>query len=156
MHDFLPSEFMCKNLTFEKPNIKRLKYSLPYLSYGAKMIPGMGKVSPKQMERLMRRMGMQVKEIPQVREVIIKTAETNWIFKAPQVTILHTPSGDIYQLSGAKPQIVEKEEEGEEEVKEEDIKLVMEQAKVSEEKAREALKANKGDIAKAIINLSNP
>jgi nascent polypeptide-associated complex subunit alpha len=120
------------------------------------MIPGMGKINPKQMERLMRRMGMQVKEIPQVQEVVIKTAKSNWVFKAPQVTILHTPSGDIYQLSSAEPQIIQKEEEKEEEPKEEDIKLVMEQAKVSEEKAREALKASKGDIAKAIINLSNP
>jgi nascent polypeptide-associated complex subunit alpha len=120
------------------------------------MIPGMGKVNPKQMERMMRRMGMQIKEIPQVQEVIIKTAKSDWVFKGAKVTILHTPQGDTYQLSGAKPQIVQKEEEKKEEQRDEDVGLIMEQAKVSEEKAREALKASNGNIAEAIMKLSNP
>ena len=38
-------------------------------------------------------------------------------------------------------------------ISEEDIKTVMEQAKVTKEKAESALKENKGDLAAAIISL---
>lgn len=54
-----------------------------------------------------------------------------------------------YQING-NPRF----EEGEVEIPQEDITLVSEQAQVGKDEAKEALKASGGDIAEAIIKLS--
>ena len=84
-----------------------------------KMIPGSGKINPKQMEKMMRKMGMKVSELQDVIKVVIEREESSIIFDNPRITILHTPQGDNYEISG-ESRVVEKEEKEQDEIGEED------------------------------------
>ena len=109
------------------------------------MIPGM---NPKMMEKAMKKMGIKQETI-EASEVIIKCADKDLIIKNPNVSKVNAMGQDTYQIVGD----VEEVEVGVGDIKEEDVKTVAEQAKVSEEKAKEALIRNKGDIAKSIMDL---
>lgn len=115
------------------------------------MIPGMGgKINPRQMNQMMRRLGINVKEIENVEKVIIQTDTKKYIFENASVTIMDAQGQKTYQITG-KPQIVEKKEE----IPKADIELVMEQTGKTEKEAEAALKETKGDIAEAILKLTN-
>ena len=114
------------------------------------MFPGLGKgINPRKMASMMKQMGIDVNEIENVEEVIIRTPEKEIIFKDAQVTIMDARGMKTYQVVGT-PQEVAREAK----IPEEDVKLVMEQAKSSESDARAALQETKGDIAAAILKLS--
>jgi len=103
----------------------------------------MPNINPRQLQKAMQRMGVRQEEI-EATEVIIKTKEKNLIIKNPTVTKVNMMGQESLQISG------EIEEEG---IPEEDIKIVAEQAKVSEKEAEKALKESNGDIAEAILKL---
>ncbi|MHC1605242.1 MAG: nascent polypeptide-associated complex protein [Candidatus Methanofastidiosia archaeon] len=109
-------------------------------------MPGM---NPRKMQKLMKQLGMKQKEIEALK-VIIETPKGNLIFENPQVTETQVQGQSTFQIVG-KYTLQNREEE----ITEEDIKLVSEQAKVSKEKALEALKEAKGDLAQAIVELEN-
>ena len=111
------------------------------------MIPGM---NPRQMQKAMQRMGIQQQEI-EATEVIIRTADKDLVITSPQVIKMNMMGQENFQISG---QVHEREKEGVE-VSEDDVKTVMDQANVSEEQARAALTKTKGDLAEAILDLSN-
>ncbi len=114
------------------------------------MFPGLGKgINPRKMASMMKQMGIDINEIENVEEVIIRTAEKELIFKDAQVTVMDAKGMKTYQVVGT-PQEVAREAK----IPEEDIKLVMEQTKASENDARNTLKETKGDIAAAILKLS--
>jgi len=106
-------------------------------------------MNPRKMQQVMRRMGVQQQDID-ATEVIIKTPEKEIIIKNPQVSKVNMMGQKTYQISGEE---YERGLSNISEIREEDIKTVIEQADVSEEKAREALENAKGDIAKAIMDL---
>lgn len=108
------------------------------------MIPG---INPKQMQKMMKQMGMKQEDLD-ASEVIIKTSEKTLIFKNPSVQKVNMMGQETYQITG-NPEEVEESSE----ISEDDIKTVAEQANVSEEKAKQALEDNNGDIAAAIISL---
>jgi nascent polypeptide-associated complex subunit alpha len=110
------------------------------------MFPGM---NPRKMAQMMRRMGIAQQEID-ATEVIIKTPEKEIVITEPQVSKVNMMGQETFQVSG---NINERELSTEPEIKEEDIKTIMEQANVDETAARESLKKAKGDLAKAIIDL---
>lgn len=65
------------------------------------MLPGMGgKGSSRQMNQLMRRLGIQVKEIPDVQEVVIKTSTKAYTFRDAEVTLMDAQGQKTYQLTG--------------------------------------------------------
>ena len=101
-------------------------------------------MNPKQMQKMMQKMGMKQEEID-ASEVIIKTKDQNIIIRNPQVSKVNMMGQDSIQVIG--------EMEYESAISEEDINTVAEQAKVSKEKAAEALKNNSGDLAAAILEL---
>jgi len=111
------------------------------------MIPG---VNPRQLQQMMRQMGMSQEEIAS-SEVVIKTNSKNYVFTNPQVQKITMQGKTSFQISG---DFREEEIESKISISEEDVKLVSQQAGVSEEVAKEALKKNKGDIAEAIVSLS--
>ena len=114
------------------------------------MFPGLGKgINPRKMASMMKQMGIDVSEIENVEEVIIRTPEKDIVFKDAQVTIMDARGMKTYQVVGTPQEVVR-----EVKIPEEDIKLVMEQAKSNESDARNALKETKGDIAAAIMKLS--
>lgn len=103
------------------------------------------KINPKQMERAMKKMGMQMTNID-AEEVVIKTPEKEIIINNPQVSRVKMMGQDTFQISG------EISERGREETTEEDVEMVAEQAGVSAEEARSALQET-DDIAEAIMKL---
>ena len=111
------------------------------------MMPG--RINPRQMNQMMRRLGINVKEIENVEKVIIQTNEKEYIFEGAEVTIMDAQGQKTYQVTG-NPIIKERKEE----LKEEDIQLIIDQTGKSKEEALKALEESKGDIAEAIMKLS--
>lgn len=111
------------------------------------MMPG--RINPRQMNQMMKRLGINVKEIENVEKVIIKTEEKEYIFEGAEVTIMDAQGQKTYQVTG-NPIIKDRKEE----FKEEDIQLIIDQTGKSKEEALKALEESKGDIAEAIMKLS--
>jgi nascent polypeptide-associated complex subunit alpha len=111
------------------------------------MIPG--KINPRQMNQMMRRLGISVKNIDNVEKIIIQTDSKEYIFENAEVSVMEAQGQKTYQIIG-NPIIKERSED----TLKEDIKLVMDQTGKSEEEAKKALKETNGDIAEAILKLS--
>jgi nascent polypeptide-associated complex subunit alpha len=102
--------------------------------------------------RMMQRLGMETKEIKDVREVIIKTTDKDIIIEEPNVMSLVMDRQTIFQIIGGN----KREETSDQdivEISENDIKIVAEQANVEIEEARSALEESEGDLARAIVML---
>ncbi len=110
------------------------------------MFPG---VNPRQMQQMMRKMGIQQQEIA-ATEVIIKTADKEIIITNPSVSKVNMMGQQTFQISG---NIEERELSTSPEISEEDIKTVMEQAGVDKLKAKKAIADANGDLAEAILKL---
>jgi nascent polypeptide-associated complex subunit alpha len=117
------------------------------------MLPGAG-MNPKQlkqMQRSMKQMGMDMKELKGTTEVIIKMKNKELIIKNPKVNVMDFMGQQTYQITGkVKEQAIESELV----IPEDDIELVIAQTGVSHEDAENALKESKGDLAEAIMKLS--
>ncbi|HDO20137.1 MAG: nascent polypeptide-associated complex protein [archaeon GB-1867-097] len=111
----------------------------------------MRRMSPREMRRLMRKLGMQLNEIEDVEEVTI--TRRNEIIKvlSPKVSMMKIGEETIFQIVG-EPEIVKREEVLE--IPEEDVQLVAAQTGVTLDEARRALIENGGDLAKAILTLT--
>jgi len=107
-----------------------------------------GGINPKQMQGMMKKMGMSQDEIPSKRVIIEKTDNSKIIIENPSVTKIKMQGQETFQIAGEIS-----EESGEVEVSEEDIKTIIEKTGVSEEQARESLEKT-GDLAEAILELS--
>ena len=107
-------------------------------------------MNPAKMKQMMKQMGIDVKELKDVQEVIIKTADSDIIIENANVTIMKVQGSETYQIVGDVKEVTK-----ELEIPTEDIKLVMEQTGVSEEEARQALTNSNGDLAEAIVALSS-
>ncbi|NHW89169.1 MAG: nascent polypeptide-associated complex protein [Archaeoglobi archaeon] len=104
-------------------------------------------MNAKQMKKMMKQMGIEMEEID-AKEVIIKTSSEEIVFKNPSVTKISAKGIETFQIMGSYEVIKLAPQ-----ISEEDVKLVMEQAKVDEETARKALIEANGDIAEAIMKL---
>ena len=121
------------------------------------MIPG-GRVNPRQMKQAMKRMGIEQEELDGVEEVLIRTADKEYVIRNPSVSAITAQGQKIWQVVG-EPIIRQRadakkpaDEKGPT-IPDEDVKLVAEKAGVSEEEARKALEACGGEPAEAIIRL---
>jgi len=126
------------------------------------MLPG-GPKNPRQVELMMRRLGMTSEPVPGVEEVVVRTRTNEHVFKAPEVTVLTVQGVRTYQIVGT-PEVRPRsaspasapggaapaEPRG---PPEEDVRLVMEQANVSREEAVAALEATHGAPAEAILRI---
>ena len=111
------------------------------------MFPGM---NPKKMQQMMKKMGIAQSEID-AKEVIIKLEDKELVFSNPNVSKVNMMGQQTFQLAGEyEERSLEPEKP---EISEEDIKTVMEQANCNEEKAKQALEENNGDIAASILKL---
>lgn len=106
------------------------------------MMPGM---NPKMLKQAMKQLGVKEEEI-EAEEVIIRTKDKDLIIKNPGVTKVKMMGQESLQITG--------EIEEQPRLNLEDVRLVMEQAKVSEPEAKSAIEKSKGDIAEAILLLS--
>lgn len=110
------------------------------------MFPMKG-MSPKQMQKMMKQLGIKMEELEGVKEVIIRFENKEIIIKEPAVTMIAAMGERSYQIVG-KEEIREILN-----ISDEDIKLVMEQTGVDYETAKRALEETKGDLAEAILKL---
>jgi nascent polypeptide-associated complex subunit alpha len=108
------------------------------------MMPGMGGMNPRQVQRMMQQMGIKNEEIKAIRVIIEKEGE-KIVIEEPQVTLIDMQGQRSYQIAG--------KEKIESALTEEDVKMVAESANVSIEAARKALVESNGDIAEAIMKL---
>ena len=104
------------------------------------MFPG---INPKQMQKVMQQLNVKQENID-ASEVIIK-GKKNYIIRNPEVTKVNMMGQEMLQVAGKL----------EDYVNEDDIKLVMEQADVSREKALEALNENDNDLVATILSLKS-
>jgi len=119
------------------------------------MMPGMGRgVNPRQMKQAMKRMGISQEEMEGVEEVIIRTADKEYVIKDASVSAITMQGQKTYQVVGdaeVRPrQVVNDEGPG---IPEEDVQLVMSQTGASKEKAAQALKECDGQPAEAILKI---
>jgi nascent polypeptide-associated complex subunit alpha len=112
------------------------------------MIPGM---NPRDVQRAMKRMGIKQEEID-ATEVVIKTSDKEIMIQNPQVSKVNMMGQETFQVIGKAE---ERAISSEPEISQDDIKTVMQQTGASEEKAREAIMKNNGDLAKAIMELKS-
>ena len=109
------------------------------------MIPGMGGINPKQMQKMMKQLGIKSDEIEADR-VIIEGKTKRIIIENPNVTAIEMKGQKTYTIMGEE----KIEEKG---FSDEDIEMVMSQAGVDRKKAEAGLKKNDGDIAQTILEL---
>jgi nascent polypeptide-associated complex subunit alpha len=130
------------------------------------MIPG-GPRNARQMQMMMKRLGMTTEPVDNVEEVVIRTREKEIVLREPEVTILTVQGVRTYQVVGnaearprgsgsgtppssGTPASVALPSTG---PLEEDVALVMEQAGVEREEAIAALAATAGAPAEAILRI---
>ena len=101
-------------------------------------------MNPRDMQKVMKRMGVKQEEI-NASEVVIKCSDKELVVSNPQVLKVNMMGQESFQISGDVSERVS--------VNEEDVKTVMEQAGVSREEALKSLEESGGDIAEAIISL---
>jgi nascent polypeptide-associated complex subunit alpha len=105
--------------------------------------------NPKQMKKMMKQMGIDMEEI-EAEEVIIRTRGEELVFKNPSVTKVSARGVETFQVAGSY-EVVERKPE----ISDDDVRLIMEQANVSEEEARRALEESNGDLAEALMKLQS-
>jgi nascent polypeptide-associated complex subunit alpha len=107
-----------------------------------------GGINPRQMQGMMKKMGISQEEIDALKVTIEKNDGTNIIIENPSVTKIKMQGQTSFQISGE-----EKKESQKIEISKEDIETIMEKTGCKEEQAREELEKTQ-DLAQAIINLS--
>lgn len=125
-------------------------------------------LSPKQMARMMKKMGIEQKEIDGVKEVIIRFDDKEWVISNVQLTMIKQAGSESFQVTGTKSErqvsgrveskiqitseeVVEKKIE----IPMEDAALVASQAGVDIQVAKKALEETGGDLAAAILKLKH-
>ena len=105
----------------------------------------------RDMRRMLDKMGLNMQEMTNVEEVVIRTDSKEIFLIKPQVIEMKGKESTIFQIIAGD---IEEKEREVPTFSEEDIILVMQQASSSREKAILALTDTKGDIAQAILNLT--
>lgn len=109
------------------------------------------RLNDRNARRMMERMGINQKELPDVEEVIIRTKTKDLVIPGASVSEVNFQGNRVFQVSGEVDEV-------EREVKkfsDDDITLVQQQANVSREKAVAALEQSDGEVAKAILLLTS-
>jgi nascent polypeptide-associated complex subunit alpha len=113
----------------------------------------MKRMNPREMRRMMQKMGMGLEEMTGVLKVTINMKGKNLVIPDPQITVMKVSGQTIYQVVGEA--VEEKvETEGKATISDEDAQLVSAQTGVSIEVARKALETANGDLAQAIMLLT--
>lgn len=112
------------------------------------MFPG---VNPKQMQGMMKKMGISQEDISAERVIIEKTDGDKIIIENPSVTRIKMQGQETFQIAG---DISEVSGEDSNDISLEDIETIIEKTGVSEKLAKETLEKNNGDLAETILELS--
>lgn len=142
------------------------------------MIPGMGAgMDPRQMSMMMKKLGIDVRDIDAVQSVTVRTATKDYVFDKASVSVMKAQGVETWQVSG-KPRIVERGTATSAPgaagrasdppsppmpadvaeplvVSDDDVNLVAKETGKSPAEARAALEATNGDLAEAIVKLTS-
>ncbi len=111
-------------------------------------------MNPKDLKKAMKRLGMELEEVKAEKVTIDEFDGSKLIIEDPQVMIIKAKNQPTMVYIVGEPKRIEESKQKEEiAISEDDINLVMEQAKVDKETAKRALIESKGDIAEAILKL---
>ena len=105
-------------------------------------------MNPKQMQGMMKKMGISQEDISAEKVIIEKTDGSKIIINEPSVQKIKMQGQETFQIAG-----MVSEETAEVGVSEEDIQAIVEKTGVSEEVAKESLERT-GDLAESILELS--
>ncbi|MFN3528099.1 MAG: nascent polypeptide-associated complex protein [Candidatus Altarchaeaceae archaeon] len=118
------------------------------------MFPGIGGMNPRQMQAMLKKMGIATEEINAVEVTIKKNDGKILIIRNPDVIKMTFQGNSIFTISGNVEELEEIKERSEKvEISDEDVELVVMQTGKSKEEARKILEEEEGDIAKAIMRL---
>jgi nascent polypeptide-associated complex subunit alpha len=109
------------------------------------------KMDNRNARRMMDRMGINMKEIPDVEEVVIRAKDKELHITNASVSEVTAQGNRVFQVVGE----VEEVELEKAAFNEEDVLLVQQQAGVSREKAVAALEGSDGEVARAILKLTS-
>ena len=96
----------------------------------------------------MKQMGIAQEEINASRVIIEKEDNSKIIIENPSVTKVKMQGQETFQIAG------EIQEESGEEFSEDDIKIIVEKTGCTHDQAKEVLESVHGDLAEAILELS--
>ena len=113
------------------------------------MIPG---VDPRAMKQAMKKMGMKQEDVD-ASAVVIHLQRERIVFDNPSVQKIEMMGQVSFQISGEYT--VESAVSQSTEIDEDSVDTVMGQAGCTREAALEALEKSKGDIAEAILSISD-
>lgn len=147
-------------------------------------MPGMRGMNPKMLQQMMRQLGITVEEIDDVQRVVIETPTRDIVFTKPSVSAMKAQGQTTYQVQGEPQTFPKGSAPGVKEgmvhrhpadtgagvvvspkpgepaaaaaplFSDEDVKMVMQAAGVNREKARKALEESEGEVATAIMRLT--
>lgn len=106
-----------------------------------------GGIDPKKMQAMMKQMGIKQDEIEASKVIIEKLDGSNIIIENPNVAKITMQGQESWQITGE----AHEESAG---VNEEDVRLIMEKTGKSYEESKTMLEKVEGDIAQAIVGLS--
>jgi len=109
------------------------------------------KMDNRNARRMMDKLGINMKEITGVEEVIIKTSEKEIHIRNASVSEVNAQGTKVFQVAGD----VEEVEIEKASFSDEDVLLVQQQAGVSRERAVAALEESHGEVARAILKLTS-
>jgi len=121
---------------------------------------GRGGMSPKKMKGMLKNMGIDINELEDVSEVVIRMPDKEIVITNPSVAIMDSHGTRSYQISGDAserapagegPVIVEPSLE----IPDSDVQLVAAQTGANLAQARSALQETGGDLAAAIMKLAS-
>jgi len=140
-------------------------HQVTFSAIGDLMFPGLGGLggrggmSPKKMKGMLKNMGINIDELENVTEVIIRMQDREIVLSNASVAVMDAHGQRSYQISGDASErplgAGAGEVEAPVEIPESDVDLVAAQTGVPAEKARAALEEAKGDLAAAIMNLTS-
>jgi nascent polypeptide-associated complex subunit alpha len=120
---------------------------------------GRGGMSPKKMKGMLKNMGINIDELDNVSEVVIRMADREIVISNASVAIMDAHGQRSYQISGdaserSLSQSQSQEAEAPLEIPDSDVDLVCAQTGASPSDARAALTEAGGDLAAAIMKLA--
>jgi nascent polypeptide-associated complex subunit alpha len=109
------------------------------------------RINDRNARRMMERMGINQKEVPDVEEVIIRTRTKDMVISGASVSEVNFQGNRVFQVAGEVEEVARETKK----FSDEDITLVQQQANVTREKAVAALEQSDGEVAKAILLLTS-
>jgi|GEM_PF-783763 nascent polypeptide-associated complex subunit alpha len=112
-------------------------------------------IKPGDIKRLKKQLGIDINEIQGVEKIIFEFKDRKLIITKMQIFEIKAGQQKIYQIVPESVQEIKEESSGIEtvEIKEEDVKFIIQQTGKSEEEVIRILKEEKGDVAKTILRL---